>query len=131
MFYTVTHFCSTASSYACHIVTRALSRWNAFTRKDRNSLCDSVVMNRTSTHPGCRLRIWYCHELQCRLQTRLASYIAEAVVYASSCSSNSTPSLGTSICCQYTPKKQNKTKQNQKTRKDKHNDDAPHQNRGL
>lgn len=33
VFYTITHFYSTASSYAYHSVMRTLSRWNAFTRK--------------------------------------------------------------------------------------------------
>ena len=58
------------------------------------------------------LRIRHCHELWCRLQTRLRPCIAIAVVQASSCSCNSTPSLGTSICCRWSPKKQNKQKEN-------------------
>ena len=37
--------------------------------------------------------------LWCRLQTRLRSGVAVAVVQTGSCSSNSTPSLGTSTCC--------------------------------
>ena len=44
------------------------------------------------------LRIHTCHELRCRWQTRLGSHIAVAVVEAGSCSSNSTPSLGTTTC---------------------------------
>ena len=32
------------------------------------------------------------------------------MVYADSCSSDLTPSLGTSICCEYNPKKQKKEK---------------------
>ena len=44
------------------------------------------------------LRIWHCSELWCRLQRWLGSDVAVAVVHASSCSSNWTPSLGTSIC---------------------------------
>ena len=44
------------------------------------------------------LRIWSYHKLWCRWQTRLGSGIAVAVVEASSCSADSTPSLGTSIC---------------------------------
>ena len=36
---------------------------------------------------------------------RLGSFIAVALVSASSCSSNSTPSLGTSICHRCGPKK--------------------------
>ena len=62
------------------------------------------------------LRIWHCHELQCRLQTRLRSCIAAAVAQAGSYSSNSTPSLGTSMCYRCSPKKK-KTKQN----KNEHN----------
>ena len=52
------------------------------------------------------LRIWHCHELWCRSQTRLTSDVAVVVVYASSCSSDWTPSLGTSICHGCGPKKQ-------------------------
>ena len=40
--------------------------------------------------------IWHCHELWCRSKMWLGSCIAVAV--AGSCSSNLTPSLGTSIC---------------------------------
>ena len=54
------------------------------------------------------LRIQHCHELWCRSQTWLRFCIAVAVVQASSCSSISTPSLGTSICCGCSPKKQAK-----------------------
>uniref|UniRef100_A0A8C3W0J2 RNA binding motif protein 33 n=1 Tax=Catagonus wagneri TaxID=51154 RepID=A0A8C3W0J2_9CETA len=43
------------------------------------------------------LSIWSCHELWCRSQTRFGSCVA--VVVAGSCSSDSTPSLGTSMCC--------------------------------
>ena len=38
------------------------------------------------------LRIWHCHELWCRSQIWLGSRTAVAVVWAGSCSSNSTPS---------------------------------------
>ena len=63
------------------------------------------------------LRIWHCRELWCKVQTQLGSGIAVAVVQASSCSSNQTPSLGTSICRDCGPKKpkNKKTKQNKKT----------------
>ena len=44
-------------------------------------------------------------ELWHRLQTRLGSGIAVAVAQVSSCSSNLNPSLGTSICHRYSPKK--------------------------
>ena len=43
--------------------------------------------------------IQHCCELWCRSRMWLGSGIAVAVVQASSCSSNSIPSLGTSICC--------------------------------
>ena len=45
------------------------------------------------------LRTWHCCELWCRSQKQLGSGVAVAVAYASSCSSDKTPSLGTSICC--------------------------------
>ena len=54
---------------------------------------------------------WVCHELWCRLQRQLGSCVAVAVAKASSCSSDSTPSLGTSISWGYGPKRQ-KAKQN-------------------
>ena len=50
------------------------------------------------------LRIWHCRELWCRLQTQLGSGVAVAV--ASGCSSNSTSSLGISVCHGCGPKKQ-------------------------
>ena len=57
-----------------------------------------------------RLRIWHCRELRYRLQTWLRSLIAVAVVQAGSRSSDSTPSLRTSICHRCSPKKQKKEK---------------------
>ena len=39
-----------------------------------------------------------CHEPQCMSQMSLGSSVAVDVVQAGSCSSDSTPSLGTSIC---------------------------------
>ena len=50
--------------------------------------------------------IWYCHEL---LQMQLRSHIAVAVAQAGSCSSNSTPSLGTSLCHRCSPKRHTHT----------------------
>ena len=44
------------------------------------------------------LRIWHCCELWCRLQTQLESCVSVAVAVAGSYISDSTPSLGTSIC---------------------------------
>ena len=65
------------------------------------------------------LRIWCCPELWCSLQTWLRSHVAVALVQAGSCSSNSTPSLGTSICCDGGPKKQNKTNKQTKNKFEK------------
>ena len=42
------------------------------------------------------LRIWSCYELQFRSQTWLGHGVALTVAVASSCSSDLTPSLGTS-----------------------------------
>ena len=58
------------------------------------------------------LMIQCCHELWCRSQTRPGSGVAVTVAQASSYSSDSSPSLGTSICCRYNPKKWNKAKTN-------------------
>ena len=54
-------------------------------------------LSRLRTQHGCEL--WY------RLQMRLSSAVAVAVVLASSYSSDSTPRLGTSICRECGPKK--------------------------
>ena len=56
------------------------------------------------------LRIWHCCELWCRLQTQLRSQVAVAVAWAGSCISDLTPSLGTSVCFGYSPKKQKEKK---------------------
>ena len=58
------------------------------------------------------LRIRCCHKLWCRSKTQLVSCIAVSVVQASSCSSDSTPSLGTSMCKKKKkpPKKKKKKK---------------------
>ena len=50
------------------------------------------------------LRIQHCCKLRHRLQMRLGSYVAVAVVQARSRSSNLTPNLGTSICHRCGPK---------------------------
>ena len=50
--------------------------------------------------------IQHSRELVCRLQMQLKSGVAVAVVQADSCSSDLTPSLGTSICCGCGTKKQ-------------------------
>src|SRR5512134_2112105 len=69
------------------------------------------------------LRIWRCRELWCRLQTQLGSHVAVSVMQDGSCSSNSTPSLGTSICHRCSPKKFKKKK--------KSNDQVPMWHSGL
>ena len=59
------------------------------------------------------IRVQHCSELWCRWLTRLGPGVAVAVVQASGYSSDSTPSLGTSICHRCGPKKiksQNKNK---------------------
>uniref|UniRef100_A0A8D0WRM8 FAM13A-like domain-containing protein n=1 Tax=Sus scrofa TaxID=9823 RepID=A0A8D0WRM8_PIG len=58
--------------------------------------------------PLSGLRTWRCRELWCRSQIRLGSGVAVAVVEAGSCSSNSAPSLGTSIYSGCGPKKKKK-----------------------
>ena len=54
------------------------------------------------------LGTWHCHELWFRMQRWLGSHVAVAVSQASSCSSDSTPRLGASICCGSSPKKKAK-----------------------
>ena len=53
-----------------------------------------------------RLRIWHCCELWYTSQIWLGSGVAVAVAVASSYSSDSTPRLGSSICCRCSPKKE-------------------------
>ena len=73
----------------------------------RRSRCGAAEMNPASIHedmgsiPGLT-------ELWCRSQMQLRSLVAVAVVQAGSGSSDSIPSLGTSICHGCGPKKQNK-----------------------
>ena len=55
-----------------------------------------------------------CCELWCRLQTWLGSGIAVATVEAGSCGSDSTPNLGTSMCCGCGPKKTKKERKKKK-----------------
>ena len=56
------------------------------------------------------LRILHYHELWCSSQMQLRSCGAVAVVLAGSCSSDQTPSLGTSTCCRCSPQKDKKEK---------------------
>ena len=90
-------------------------RHKAFIKQGfRSSCCGPVEMNPTSNHevvgltPG--LPQWVkdltLRELRRRLQTRLGSGVAVAVVQAGSSSSDLIPSLGTSIYSRCSPKKQ-------------------------
>ena len=71
-----------------------------------------------SGHSG--LRIWHCLKLQCRSQVQLRSSVAMAMVWADSCSSNSTPAwelpyaMGEAL-----KKKKKKKKERKKERKEK------------
>ena len=94
----------------------------------RSSRHGSAVTNLTSILVGMRvwsfvllsgLSIWRCHELWCRSRMWLRSCIAMAMVWASSCNSDLTSSLGTSICCTWSPEKQKQNKTKQKTNKQK------------
>ena len=77
--------------------------------------CGSVVMNPTSIHEDTGsipslaslsgLRMQRHRESRCRSQMQLGSGTAVVVVQAGGCSSNLTPSLGTSIYCGSGPKK--------------------------
>ena len=58
------------------------------------------------------LRIQHCRELWYRLQTQFGSGVAAAVAQAGSYSSDQSPSLGTSACLGYSPKKEKKKKDN-------------------
>ena len=80
-----------------------------------SSRCGSVVRNLTRIYEDVAsilasligLRIWHFCELWCRLQRQLRSgvAVAVAVAQAGNCRSDSTPSLGTSICRGCSPKK--------------------------
>ena len=54
------------------------------------------------------LSTWHCPELWYRLQMQLGSGIAAVVKWASSCSADLTPSMGTVIWHRYSTKKQKK-----------------------
>ena len=60
------------------------------------------------------LRIRHCCELYWRVQKWLGSHFTVAAAQADSCSSYSTPSLGTSICHGCGPNKQKKKKKKKK-----------------
>ena len=64
------------------------------------------------------LRICHGHELWCRSQTPLRSGIAVVVAYTRGYSSDSTPSLGASICHRCGPKTRPKKKKKKKKKKE-------------
>ena len=78
-----------------------------------SSHCGTAETNLSSIHEDVfwslaslsGLGLWRCHELWCGSQTRLGSRVA--VVQAGSSSSDSTPSLGISVCRGCSPQKQN------------------------
>ena len=88
---------------------------------NRSSRCGVLETNPTRKHEislrvrslaSLRgLRIRRCRELGCRSQTRLGSSAAVAVVEASSCSSDSPPSLGASTGHGSGPRKQSKRRE--------------------
>ena len=63
------------------------------------------------------LTIWHFGEPQCRLQTRLGSRVTVVLAWAGGYSSDSTPSLGTSICLRSGPRKKTKNKKKKKKKK--------------
>ena len=65
---------------------------------------------------GLRICWHYC-KLQHRSQMRLDSVMPVAVTYACSCSSDSTPSLGSSICHRCGPKKKKKERKKKERKK--------------
>ena len=74
---------------------------------------ETIIHEDVGSIPGFSgLRIPCCPNLCCSLQMRLVSCVAVAVVSASSCSFDSTPSLGISICHRCDPKEKEKKKKN-------------------
>ena len=114
---TIRYLSSCFSAFLCRGRCKNLVSLNIFSCE--SSCCGAVESKPTSIHEDVRLipglaqwvKDWYCCELWCRSQTWLRSRVAVAVAWVSSCSSNSAPSLGTSICHRYGPKKQKPNKQ--------------------
>ena len=95
-------------------------------RRRRRSCCGAAGTDLTSIHEDVRsvpgllsgLMIWHCCELWCRLQLRLRSWVAVAVAMASSCGSDATSSLETSICLRCGPKKKKKKRRRGEKRRE-------------
>ena len=89
----------------------------------RSSHCGAAETNRLGTMRMwvqslaslSGLRVQRCLEPWCRLQMQFRSHVAVAVVKAGSCSSDSTLSLGTSICQGCGSKKKKKKKKKKET----------------
>ena len=103
------------------LYTNVFKKTCDFLKRSQSSHRGAVEMNPTRNHevvgsiPG--LTQWIKDPaVSCRgrLQTRLRSGIAVAVVEVGSCSSDLTSSLGTSICCRCGPKKRKRTKRKKK-----------------
>ena len=84
-----------------------------------SSCCGTAVRSESGNHTRLQVPslaslsgsgIRCCHELWCRSLMQLRSHLTMAM--ASSSSPHGTPSLEISICHRYSPKKQNKNKQN-------------------
>ena len=81
------------------------------------------LTNSTSIHedacliPGLAQWVQHCHGLWCKLQLWLGPHIAVSVAQAGRCNSNSTPSLGTSMCHGFSPKKTKRDKKKKKKKK--------------
>ena len=84
--------------------------------QDGSSCCGAVETNLTSIHEDVvrslallgGTGIWHCREMWGRSKMWLGFHVAVAVAQAGSCSSDSTPSPGTSIGCRYGSKEKKK-----------------------
>ena len=122
---------SCPASYASNVSYFAVFMWKCTTNsssrniKHGSSCCGAAEMSPTRNHEDVGsipdLAQWVrdlaFHELWCRSKMQLGSHIAVSVAEASRCSSDSTPSLGTSMCRRCGPEKQKQNKTKQKTNK--------------
>ena len=118
-----TSFLSTQASFVAPVCLYASAAGFPRTKDSKDQIRGVPILAQWVTNPLVCTRMWvqseaslsglriqYCCELWRRLQTWLRSGIAVAVVKAVNCSSDSTPSLGTSKCRRFDPKKQKKKK---------------------